>query len=105
MSELRPLAREAGGPGLRAAFVGPSGADEVDIWDAVLSVDLFREGGFGDDGAGAPPSCWLESAGELTATASSETVAGLLAMITDWCTLGQIILSTGRDLTSGTAKG
>ena len=45
ISFVRPLALEGGGPGRRAAFTGPSGAEEL---LRPLSKEVFREGGLGD---------------------------------------------------------
>ncbi len=48
MSDVRPLALDGGGPGLRAALVGPRGADEAFKGGAAVPVGLFKDGGFGD---------------------------------------------------------
>ena len=51
MSEFSPLARLGNGPGLRAAFVGPSGAEEGLIEEA-MPCELNDGGLVGDCGAG-----------------------------------------------------
>ena len=48
MSDVRPLALDGGGPGLRAALVGPRGADEALKGDAAVPAGLFKDGGLGD---------------------------------------------------------
>lgn len=53
MSELSPLARVGGGPGLRAAFVGPSGAEEGLMVVPIPELCEPNEGGLvGDCGVG-----------------------------------------------------
>ena len=53
ISEFNPLARCGSGPGRLAAFVGPSGAEEGLIVDAMLALCVFSDGGWGGDcGAG-----------------------------------------------------
>ena len=47
MSGLRPLALEGGGPGRRAAFVGPSGADEGVMLEVGKSFGFGSDTGFG----------------------------------------------------------
>lgn len=44
MSEVRPLARVGGGPGRRAAFVGPSGAEEEVMVEVVGLEGLPNDG-------------------------------------------------------------
>ena len=48
ISFVRPLALEGGGPGRRAAFTGPSGAEELLRPELALSKEVRSEGGLGD---------------------------------------------------------
>jgi hypothetical protein len=45
MSEFSPLARVGGGPGLLAAFVGPSGAEEGLMEGAMVAFCELNDGG------------------------------------------------------------
>lgn len=56
MSEFRPLARVGKGPGLLAAFVGPSGADEGLIVEVMLLDWVVNVGGLVGDCGVAPSS-------------------------------------------------
>ncbi len=53
MSEFSPLARVGGGPGLRAAFVGPNGAEEGLMEEPMPVLCEPSDGGLvGDCGVG-----------------------------------------------------
>ena len=52
ISDVNPLALDGGGPGRRAAAVGPKGEEEAVI-AAVISAEFRRVGGFGEDLGGA----------------------------------------------------
>jgi hypothetical protein len=52
MSDVKPLALDGGGPGRRAAFSGPRGAEEAVILFGELSKELRSVGGLRDVAAG-----------------------------------------------------
>lgn len=49
MSELRPLALDGGGPGLRAALIGAKGDEEDGMGGSWGRLDVWSEGALGGD--------------------------------------------------------
>jgi hypothetical protein len=69
MSEVRPLALVGGGPGRRAALVGPRGEEEEDMVGALGLVGGMEGGLFGTSGVDGCEE-FVEDASELASEGS-----------------------------------